>query len=39
LNICEEVLGKEHPDTLPIMNNLARVLNSQGKYDEAEAMH
>jgi tetratricopeptide (TPR) repeat protein len=33
------VLGKEHPDTLASMNNLANVLNSQGKYEEAEEMH
>jgi Flp pilus assembly protein TadD len=33
------VLGQKHPDTLASMNNLARVLGSQGKYDEAEAMH
>ncbi|KAJ9656262.1 hypothetical protein H2201_008594 [Coniosporium apollinis] len=35
----EKVLGKEHPDTLMSMNNLAVVLGSQGKYGEAEAMH
>jgi hypothetical protein len=29
----------EHPETLASMNNLALVLNSQGKYDEAEAMY
>jgi len=39
LNIREAVLGKEHPDTLSSMNDLTLVLNSQGKYDEAEAMH
>jgi tetratricopeptide (TPR) repeat protein len=33
------VLGKEHPDTLTSMNNLAGVLDSQGKYEEAEAMY
>jgi hypothetical protein len=33
------VLGKEHPDTLTRMNNLALVLGKQGKYEEAEAMH
>jgi tetratricopeptide (TPR) repeat protein len=38
LNIHEAVPGKEHPDTLTSMNNLAGVLDSQGKYDEAEAM-
>jgi hypothetical protein len=26
------MLGREHPDTLTSMNNLASVLNSQGKY-------
>jgi tetratricopeptide (TPR) repeat protein len=33
-----EVLGPGHPDTLTSMRNLARVLKSQGKYKEAEAM-
>jgi primosomal replication protein N len=32
-------LSKEHPSTLDSMNNLANVLDSQGKYEEAEAMH
>jgi hypothetical protein len=35
----EKVLGHEHPHTLGSMNNLAGVLDSQGKYEEAEAMH
>jgi hypothetical protein len=35
----ETVLGKEHPDTLTIMSNLANVLGDQGKYEEAEEMH
>jgi hypothetical protein len=34
----EKILGKEHPSTLTSMNNLAGVLDSQGKY-EAEAMY
>jgi hypothetical protein len=29
------VLGREHPSTLSSMNNLASVLDSQGKYEEA----
>jgi len=29
---------KEHPDTLGSMNNLALVLEQQGKYEEAEQM-
>jgi tetratricopeptide (TPR) repeat protein len=33
------VLGAEHPDTLASVNNLGNVLDRQGKYDEAEAMH
>jgi tetratricopeptide (TPR) repeat protein len=33
------VLGKEHPDTLTSMNNLASVLSNQGKYEQAEEMH
>ena len=35
----ESVLGKEHPETLASMNNLALVLGQQGKYKEAERMH
>jgi Flp pilus assembly protein TadD len=33
------VLSKEHLDTLATMNNLALVLNRQGKYEEAETIH
>ena len=33
------ILGKEHPDTLTSMKNLAEVLRSQGKYREAEQIH
>lgn len=33
------MLGHEHPDTLGNMNNPALVLDSQGKYEEAEHMH
>ena len=36
---AEGVLGTEHPSTLGSMNNLASVLSSQGKYEEAEEMH
>jgi hypothetical protein len=32
------VLGKEDPDTLISMNNLALVLSDQGKYEQAEEM-
>jgi hypothetical protein len=32
----ERVLGKEHPDTMTSMNNLAVVLQGQGKYEQAE---
>ena len=35
----QELLGKEHPDTLVTMNNLAVVLRRRGKYEEAEEMH
>jgi tetratricopeptide (TPR) repeat protein len=35
----EKMLGKEYPDTLTSINNLALVLSSQGKYDEAERIH
>ncbi|KAI1159424.1 P-loop containing nucleoside triphosphate hydrolase protein [Nemania serpens] len=39
LQLKEGVLGREHPDTLASMHNLAEVLRSQGKYGEAETMH
>jgi tetratricopeptide (TPR) repeat protein len=39
LALKETVLGREHPDTLASMNNLAQVLVRQGKYEEAEAMN
>ena len=32
------MLGKEHPDTLRSMNNLAVVLANQGKHEKAEEM-
>jgi Flp pilus assembly protein TadD len=35
----KEVLGTEHPHTLTSMSNLASVLRSQGKYEEAEAIN
>jgi hypothetical protein len=39
LQLREKVLGKKHPYTLHSMNNLALVLQTQGKYDEAEKLH
>ncbi|KAK8024402.1 hypothetical protein PG993_012468 [Apiospora rasikravindrae] len=39
LGLRETVLGREHPDTLASMNNLAESLRQQGKYPEAEKMH
>jgi len=39
LDGCEKMLGKDHPDTLRSVSNLASVLRSQGKYEEAEAMN
>ena len=39
LELREKALGAEHPDTLTSMNNLAIVLDMQGKYEEAERMH
>ncbi|CUS11370.1 unnamed protein product, partial [Tuber aestivum] len=35
----ETVLGPDHPDTLTSLNNLAITLQTQGKYDESEALH
>ena len=37
--MSEKVLGCEHPHTLTSVSNLGNVLSSQGKYEEAEAMH
>jgi hypothetical protein len=39
LELSEKVLGHEHPYTLISMENLARVLDGQGKYKAAEEMH
>ena len=39
LQLREKVLGKEHPDTLTSMNNLAGLLESQGKYNAAELLY
>jgi tetratricopeptide (TPR) repeat protein len=39
LTIRRGLLGKEHPNTLTSMNNLAEVLGNQGKYEQAEEMH
>ena len=36
--LCERA-GKEHPNALVSMNNLAIVLSKQGKYEQAEEMH
>ena len=35
LALREKVLGKEHPDTLTSISNVASLLESQGKHDEA----
>ncbi|KIM95406.1 hypothetical protein OIDMADRAFT_206491 [Oidiodendron maius Zn] len=39
LQLRETVLGKEHPDTLTSMSNLAVSLHWQGKYAVAEDIH
>ena len=39
LRLQETMLGKDHPDTLQSMNNLASSLREQGKDAEAEAIH
>ncbi|MCP4347069.1 MAG: CHAT domain-containing protein, partial [Desulfobacterales bacterium] len=39
LQLNENVLGKEHPDTLTSMNNLAGLYKSQGRYGEAEPLY
>jgi hypothetical protein len=33
------VLGKEHPDTLMSMSNLANVLSDQVRYEQVEEIH
>jgi Tetratricopeptide repeat len=35
----EKALRKEHPDTVTSVNNLAIVLQDQGKYEKAETMN
>lgn len=35
----EKVLGPDHPDTLTGIDNLAKVLQCQGMYEEAEVMN
>ncbi|KAI6307244.1 hypothetical protein MCOR30_011699 [Pyricularia oryzae] len=39
LELREKVLGPENPSTLTSMNNLALVLDNQGKYEEAEDIY
>ncbi|PVH91203.1 hypothetical protein DM02DRAFT_466319, partial [Periconia macrospinosa] len=34
-----ETMGKDHPDTLTSVSNLASVLQYQGKYEVAEEMN
>jgi hypothetical protein len=38
LEVCTEILGVHHPNTLASMNNLALVYSSRGKLEEAEAL-
>ncbi len=39
LTLAERVLGKEHPDTLTSVNNLAELYQAQGRYGEAEPLY
>jgi tetratricopeptide (TPR) repeat protein len=39
MQVREQVLGAEHPDTLASVNNLALLYKSQGRYAEAEPLH
>jgi CHAT domain-containing protein/tetratricopeptide (TPR) repeat protein len=39
LALAERVLGREHPDTLTSVNNLAEDYNAQGRYGEAEPLY
>jgi hypothetical protein len=37
VNVREQVIGPEHPDTLSSRNDLVTALGGEGKYAEAEA--
>ena len=39
LEASERVLGKEHPDTLLSVNNLAMLYQAQGRYAQAEPLY
>ena len=39
LSLTERVLGKEHPDTLTSVNNLAVLYQAQGRLAEAEPLY
>lgn len=39
LDIREQVLGADHPDTAASLNNLALLYKSQGRYGEAEPLY
>ena len=34
----ERILGRDHPDTIARINNLARLYDTQGRYDRAEPL-
>jgi tetratricopeptide (TPR) repeat protein len=38
LEICEQALEPEHPDTLGSLNNLALLYHNQGNYEQAEPL-
>ena len=38
LRLTERTLGKDHPDTLGSVNNLAFLYKAQGRYGEAEPL-
>ncbi|PIB09882.1 hypothetical protein AMR42_11895, partial [Limnothrix sp. PR1529] len=38
LEICEQVLGADHPNTAASLNNLAGLYESQGRYEAAEPL-
>lgn len=39
LKICERALGPNHPDTLQVVQNLAKLCGSLRKYDRAESLY
>lgn len=39
MEVCEQVLGREHPDTLGSVSNLAQLMESKGDYAGAQQLY